>query len=58
MTPGSVIVDAAIDQGGSIETIDRVTPHSDPKIFPNSLQRLKLAGSFCTQKYPGSVPFL
>jgi len=30
MTPGSVIVDVAIDQGGSIETIDRVTTHSDP----------------------------
>jgi alanine dehydrogenase len=27
MTPGSVIVDVAIDQGGSIETIDRVTTH-------------------------------
>ena len=30
MTPGSVIVDVAIDQGGSIATIDRVTTHSDP----------------------------
>jgi len=30
MTPGSVIVDVAIDQGGSIETIDRVTTHSEP----------------------------
>lgn len=30
MTPGSVIVDVAIDQGGSIETIDRVTTHSNP----------------------------
>lgn len=30
MAPGSVIVDVAIDQGGSIETIDRVTTHSDP----------------------------
>lgn len=30
MQPGSVIVDVAIDQGGSIETIDRVTTHSDP----------------------------
>lgn len=30
MEPGSVIVDVAIDQGGSIETIDRVTTHSDP----------------------------
>lgn len=30
MEPGSVIVDVAIDQGGSIATIDRVTTHSDP----------------------------
>ncbi|MCL4352317.1 MAG: alanine dehydrogenase [Firmicutes bacterium] len=30
MEPGSVIVDVAIDQGGSIETIDRVTTHSHP----------------------------
>lgn len=30
MSPGSVIVDVAIDQGGSVETIDRATTHSDP----------------------------
>ncbi|MHB1406704.1 MAG: alanine dehydrogenase [Desulfitobacteriaceae bacterium] len=30
MPLGSVIVDVAIDQGGSIETIDRITTHSDP----------------------------
>lgn len=30
MNPGSVIVDVAIDQGGSIATIDRVTTHSHP----------------------------
>ncbi|HWR45857.1 alanine dehydrogenase [Sporomusa sp.] len=30
MEPGSVIVDVAIDQGGSIETIDRVTTHDNP----------------------------
>lgn len=30
MTPGSVIVDVAIDQGGNIATNDRVTTHSDP----------------------------
>ena len=30
MKNGSVIVDVAIDQGGCIETIDRVTYHSDP----------------------------
>jgi len=30
MKAGSVIVDVAIDQGGSVETIDRVTTHSNP----------------------------
>ncbi|KWX78474.1 alanine dehydrogenase [Paenibacillus jilunlii] len=30
MKPGSVIVDVAIDQGGIVETIDRVTTHDHP----------------------------
>ncbi|MEI7474006.1 MAG: alanine dehydrogenase [bacterium] len=30
MKKGSVIVDVAIDQGGSVETIDRVTTHDNP----------------------------
>ncbi|WP_066633582.1 alanine dehydrogenase [Desulfolucanica intricata] len=30
MTPGSVIVDVAIDQGGCVETSDRVTTHANP----------------------------
>lgn len=30
MKPGSVIVDVSIDQGGSVETIDRITTHDDP----------------------------
>lgn len=30
MQPGSVVVDVAIDQGGSIETIDHITTHSSP----------------------------
>ena len=30
MKRGSVIVDVAVDQGGSVETIDRVTTHSNP----------------------------
>ncbi|WP_158735857.1 alanine dehydrogenase [Alteribacillus sp. YIM 98480] len=30
MNEGSVIVDVAIDQGGSIETIDRITTHDAP----------------------------
>ena len=30
MSPGSVIVDVAIDQGGCIATSDRITTHSNP----------------------------
>lgn len=30
MKDGSVIVDVAIDQGGCVETVDRVTSHSNP----------------------------
>ncbi|WP_151733015.1 alanine dehydrogenase [Paenibacillus tengchongensis] len=30
MSEGSVIVDVAIDQGGSVETIDRITTHENP----------------------------
>lgn len=30
MSEGSVIVDVAIDQGGSIETIDKITTHDEP----------------------------
>jgi alanine dehydrogenase len=30
MSSGSVIVDVAVDQGGSIETVDRVTTHENP----------------------------
>ncbi len=30
MHPGGVIIDIAIDQGGSVETIDRITTHDNP----------------------------
>jgi len=30
MKKGSVIIDVAIDQGGNVETIDRLTTHSEP----------------------------
>lgn len=30
MQPKSVIVDVAVDQGGCIETVDRVTTHDEP----------------------------
>ena len=30
MKKGSVIVDVSIDQGGIVETIDRITTHENP----------------------------
>ncbi|MGM0852389.1 MAG: alanine dehydrogenase [Bacillota bacterium] len=30
MSPGSVVVDVAIDQGGTIETADKITTHDNP----------------------------
>jgi alanine dehydrogenase len=50
MTPGSVIVDVAIDQGGSIETIDRVTTHSDPTYVKHGVVHYAVANM------PGAVP--
>ncbi|MGI6119912.1 MAG: alanine dehydrogenase [Desulfosporosinus sp.] len=37
MTPGSVIVDVAIDQGGNIATTDRVTTHSNPTFVKHGI---------------------
>ena len=50
MRPGSVIVDVAIDQGGSIETIDRVTTHSDPVYLKHGVLHYAVAN------IPGVVP--
>jgi alanine dehydrogenase len=50
MSPGSVIVDVAIDQGGSIETIDRVTTHSDPIYVKHGVVHYAVANM------PGAVP--
>jgi alanine dehydrogenase len=50
MQPGSVIVDVAIDQGGSIETIDRVTTHSDPIYIKHHVIHYAVANM------PGAVP--
>ena len=49
MTPGSVIVDVAIDQGGSIETIDRVTTHSEPTYVKHGVVHYAVANM------PGAV---
>ncbi|MBE3554214.1 MAG: alanine dehydrogenase [Thermicanus sp.] len=50
MSPGSVIVDVAIDQGGSIETIDRVTTHSNPTYVKYDVVHYAVAN------IPGAVP--
>lgn len=50
MSAGSVIVDVAIDQGGSIETIDRITTHSEPTYAKYGVIHYSVANM------PGAVP--
>ncbi|TCL74145.1 alanine dehydrogenase [Hydrogenispora ethanolica] len=50
MKPGSVIVDVAIDQGGSIETVDRVTTHDHPCFERHGVIHYSVANM------PGAVP--
>lgn len=50
MKKGSVIVDVAIDQGGSIETIDRVTTHDNPCYEKHGVIHYSVAN------IPGAVP--
>lgn len=50
MRKGSVIVDVAIDQGGSIETIDRITSHDNPTYEAHGVIHYSVANM------PGSVP--
>lgn len=50
MRPGSVLVDVAIDQGGSIETIDRITTHTDPYFIKHGVLHYSVANM------PGAVP--
>ena len=49
MEAGSVIVDVAIDQGGSVSTIDRVTTHSDPTYTKHGVVHYSVANM------PGAV---
>ncbi|MFZ3130859.1 MAG: alanine dehydrogenase [Desulfosporosinus sp.] len=49
MTPGSVIVDVAIDQGGNIATTDRVTTHSNPTYVKHGVVHYSVAN------IPGAV---
>lgn len=50
MRQGSVIVDIAIDQGGSFETTDRVTTHDDPTYVKHGVVHYAVANM------PGAVP--
>jgi Alanine dehydrogenase len=50
MKKGSVIVDVAIDQGGSIETVDRVTTHDHPCYEKHGVIHYSVANM------PGAVP--
>lgn len=50
MKKGAVIVDVAIDQGGSIETIDHVTTHDNPTYEKHGVIHYSVANM------PGAVP--
>ena len=50
MSPGSVLVDIAIDQGGIFETSDRITTHSDPIFMKHDVVHYSVANM------PGAVP--
>ena len=49
MTPGTVVVDVAVDQGGCVET-SRPTSHSDPIFRVNGVIH------YCVPNIPGAVP--
>lgn len=50
MRPGSVLVDVAIDQGGSIATIDHITTHENPTFIKHGVIHYSVANM------PGAVP--
>lgn len=50
MATGSVIVDVAIDQGGCVETADRVTTHAEPTYERHGVVHYAVANM------PGAVP--
>lgn len=50
MSKGSVIVDVAIDQGGSVETIDHITTHDNPTYVKHGIVHYAVANM------PGAVP--
>ena len=50
MRPGSVVVDVDIDQGGCIETIDRLTSHENPYYIKHGVVH------YSVPNMPGAVP--
>ena len=50
MSPGSIIVDVAIDQGGIVETIDHITTHDHPTYVKHGVVHYAVANM------PGAVP--
>lgn len=50
MRTGSVLIDVAIDQGGSIESIDRITTHGNPYFVKHGVVHYSVANM------PGAVP--
>lgn len=50
MSPGSAIVDVAIDQGGCIETVDKVTTHTNATFEKHGVIHYSVAN------IPGAVP--
>jgi len=50
MRAGSVLVDVAIDQGGSIETIDRLSSHENPYYLKHGVVH------YSVPNMPGAVP--
>ena len=50
MKPGSVLIDVAVDQGGAIPFIDRITTHADPYFIKDGYVCYSVANM------PGAVP--
>ncbi|MFC5713253.1 alanine dehydrogenase [Thalassorhabdus alkalitolerans] len=50
MSPGSVVVDVAVDQGGIIATADRITTHDQPTYIKHDVVHYAVANM------PGAVP--
>ena len=50
MSPGSVIIDVAIDQGGIFETVDCITTHDNPTYIKHGVIHYAVANM------PGAVP--